>query len=422
MVIGLFLTFAFNKQVSVFFSKYWRTAIISLFILIYSIIVMWMPGINDLINKEYPDDLWMRSNRYSGAFLLQLPSLMCILMPILLLLDKTKTVAKVIAPFMIVYCFMNLIIRFFGFSEIIIDPNSTTWYEYIFLGEDSERMFFLSNFFILFLSCFVYISSKTFSKYSFFGGLLVIGIILMYYLIIKSVYGITACISGLAYGDWEQIDSHQAMYKPIANIFGSLNSIGFAWTFNIWFGIYLLFTFILVVLKNFLTVNPIKITLVHEAWYQKSTFLRSFLAPFDAALNNLINSIIPYGYFYPEKLIKLKLKNFKYYYNNFIALSSIQTYEKCIEDLEYSFSNHIKNKNTLLSKQKHKIDKAEDIKRIQAMKLEELEREIDEELKQIDHKKTMKRNKAMQKKLNKEAKKNNIKIEEVQTSEDTLNV
>ncbi len=411
-IICLFLTFVFNKQVSIFFSKYWRTSLVAIFILVYSVIVMWMPNINEFINqKNSINQPWLRSNAYSGAFLLQLPTLMCIVMPISLLIDKSKTITKSMAPFMIVYCFMNLFIRFIGFNSIIIDQNSTTWYEYVFLGEESERMFFLSNFFILFLSSFVYISSKTFSKYSFFGGILIIGLVLLYYLTIKSVFGINACISGLAYGDWEQIGSYQAMFKPIANIFGNVQDIGFAWMFNIWFAIYLVMTFVLVLLKNFLTINPIKISLVNEPWYRKSTFLKSFLSPFDAALNNLISSIIPYGYFYPKKILKLKLKNFRYYYNNFIALSTIDKYEKCIEDLEYNFSNQIRNKNTLLRKQKHKIDKAEDIKKLQAMKLEELEREIDEELKQINHKKILKRNKELQRKLSKEAKKNHIVIE-----------
>lgn len=417
IIFSLFLTFAFNKAISIIFSSYWRTVIVSLFVLIYSIIVMWVPGIYQFINNQ-TSDVWIRSNNYSGALLLQLPCLMCIVLPLTLIFDKSKNIAKAIAPFMIVYCLMNYFIRFLGYDSIIIDVNQTTWYEYVFFGEKSDRMFFLSNFFVLFLSCFTYISAKTYTKYSFCGGLLILAIVMVYYLLVKSLAGVNACISGLGAADWIQIGSYLAMYKPISNIFGSISTIGYVWVFNIWFLIYLFFTFILVILKNFLTVNPIKISLVNEPWYKKSTFLKGFLSPFDAAINNLINTIIPYGYFYPEKLKKLKLKNFKYYYNKFIALSSIEQYERTIDDLEYQLSNRKFSNNSLIVRQKIKVDKAKEIKKMQEFKLEELQREIDEELKQVDCKKALRENKKMERKLKKEAKKNNVVIEKNKTYND----
>lgn len=371
---------------------------------------MWVPSINQFIHSN-TSDLWLRSNNYSGLLLLQLPNLMCILIPLMLIFDKTKNVAKTVAPFMIVYCIMNYFIRFIGFDSIIIDQNQTTWYEYIFFGESSDRMFFLSNFFVLFLSSFVYISSKTYTKYSFFGGLMILLLILTYYLLVKSLVGIHACISGLAAGDWIQIDSYLAMYKPISEIFGPIKNIGYVWVFNIWFIIYLFITFILIMLKNFLTVNPIKISSVNEPWYRNSTFLKGFLSPFDAALNNLINTIIPYGYFYPYKLQKIKLKNFKHYYNNFIALSSIEAYERYMDSLEYQLNNKKNGGNSLILRQKIRVDNAGKIKKIQDSRLEELEREIEEELKQFDYKKTMRKNKKMERILEKEAKRNNIVIE-----------
>lgn len=411
---SLILVFVGNKPISIFFSSYWRTLVIAVPILIYSIIVMWAPGINDFIHTE-PNTEWSRSNLYSGAFLLQLPCLMCILLPILLIIDKTKNVSKVLAPFLIVYTLINFCTRFFGFSSLLLNDN-TPWYEYVFLGEPDDKMFFLSNFFTLLLSCFVLISSKTFTKYSFFGGLFLYGLILLYYLLMKYLLNINSSISGLGFNDWIQNNNNGvinfAMFLPLSNVFGSINDLGFVSTFNIWLFILIFFSWIIIFLKNFLTINPIKISKVQEPWYKKSTFLNGFLSPFDAALNNLLNIVIPYGYFYPETLKKLKLKNFKRYYNNFISLSTIDKYEKYMDSLEYQLNNRNEKVSTLLSVQKNRVDKYNEMKSTPSIssRLDELEKEIENELKNFDYKKDMRKNKKMQKQLEREARKNNILI------------
>lgn len=61
----------------------------------------------------------------------------------------------------------------------------------------------------------------------------------------------------------------------------------------------------------------------------------------DAALNNLFNTILPYGYFFPKQLKKLKLMNFRTHYNGFLADGNIIEYEKYMNNLEYSLSNEV---------------------------------------------------------------------------------
>ncbi len=419
ILVFIGLIFIFNEKISRFFSSYIWTLTIAIPVLLYAVICMWAPAIYDYVNDitQHPNDEWEQSYRVASAFLLQLPNLMCIVFPLCLICDKTKCFAKSLAPFIIVYSFFALLIRFVGFNSIIVNPNTTTWYEYVFVGEPNDRFFFMGNFLMLILPLMIFVSGKTYTKYSVFGGLCLYGIIVSYILIIVNVKQVECCASGLTPGDWREINSHIAQFRPLGNLLPIEN---YVWEMNVWLLLYMMINLILIFLKNYLTINPCKMTFVYQPWYQNNTFLRSFLAPMDAAINNLINTVMPYGYFFPKQLKRLKLKNFRAYYNGFLADGDIMQYENYMASLEYSLSNDV-NKDldtgrgglVVRSNKKHDKDK---IKDAQEEKLRELEAAIEQQYNEVDYDEAIKKNKKMEKKLRKEAKKNHMEVVDMETT------
>ncbi len=413
-LLTILVVFLLNKQISSFFATYWKSCIFSCVILVYVIVFMLVPGIDGWIKyqQDKHGNNWDRSYAISSAFLLQLPCLMSLILPIFLIVDKSRTFAKSVSPFILVYSFMSLLIRFVGYQSINLE--NTNWYMYIFVGEKNDRFFFMSNYLCLLISLMVLISSRTFTKYSFLGSLFFYISVFTYYLIVVNLKSVVACASGLVKGDWEEIDNSLAMFLPLTGLF-KLND--FIWMFNIWLLIYSIVTFILMFLKNFLTINPVKFTFVYKPWYEKYTFLRGFLAPFDAAINNLLDQMLPYGYFFPEPLKKLKLKNFRAYYNGFSVAADMQAYEEHMDQLEHLLTNEtnhevktIKGGSLKVRKNSNRHKKESD----QERRLKELEAAIEQQYNEVDYDEAIRKNKKLEKELRKKAKENNVDITELE--------
>ena len=240
-----------------------------------------------------------------------------------------------------------------------------------------------------------------------------------YYLIVVNLKNVVACASGLVKGDWEEIFGHNlAMFLPLTGLF---KIDDFIWMFNIWLCIYTLIAFIIMFLKNFLTINPIKFTFVYKPWYQKSTFLRGFLAPFDAAVNNLLDRMLPYGYFFPEPLKKLKLKNFRAYYNGFSVTADMQAYEEHMNQLEHLMQNETNHQiqsarggSLKVKKSSNRYNKETE----QERRLKELEAAIEQQYNEVDYDEAIKKNKKLEKELRKKAKENHVSIEEIEEAID----
>lgn len=405
MVSGTFMSYKIMNKI---FKSHFRIICLTLPILIYAIGAMWIPNIIDysnLINNNLSSNVttdWSRSNFISGAFLLSVQNLLVILLPLVLIFDKTKNIAKTMVPFALVYCIFSVTIRYLGFE---IKDNEIPWYQYIFIGENTDRFFFLSNFFVIFMSIVVYNTSKTFTKWSVLGSISIFLSIIFYYLIIINIKNVTNTASGLTPGDWFASNIGSSFLSFLGPLY-SIIPLSFFEVFNIWLFIILFLSAFLIFAKNVLTLSPTKISYFLEPWFYRNRILLPLLGPINALLNNLFNTLFPYGYFFPKPLKELKLKNFKFYYNHLSVTTDEFNLNDAINSLEIKLENSINKKESKTENKKNKkrgVSQSE-LRKKEKQELKELNKLIDNESKKMDFKKSKKmddkKNKLIQKEVN----------------------
>lgn len=194
--------FLFHRFTKKLYSKYWFYSIVSIIYLIYFIALRYSMNISDLISfniNDYSPDIrgYVRSFTLSKVFLLDLCPLMSLFLPLSLIIDKTRNAAKVLSLFGLLGGFVTI------FSNLIFVTNiNVNIFQFIFIGESPNHLFFFSHYFIALLSLIVLSNSKKFNKWSVIGAILFFAIFVGYVLIISRIFKIQCNTTGLTEGDW----------------------------------------------------------------------------------------------------------------------------------------------------------------------------------------------------------------------------
>jgi len=261
-ILGLILTLAtlgsmlflicIQKILIKFSKKRLFFLLIGLFALIYFIAARYVWDVKELINfdstKFQGSQLdYSRSVRFSKVLLLDMCPLSIVLLSFGMIFDKTKNIAKVIAPVAIIGGLITIFgsILFMEKSEV----DGITVERYIFLGTDENRIFFLMHYLLCVNATIVLIYSKRFRLKSFFGTSAFYVLFLAYELIIIKYLHITNNATGLVVGDWVGPVGWYCEYGKMYEIW----KLPFPAIVIFWYFIALLGNFIICLLKNFFT-------------------------------------------------------------------------------------------------------------------------------------------------------------------------
>lgn len=259
--------------------------------------------------------LW-EINKYANLFLLRIPDLLLLVMSLALIFDKTKNLAKTIAPFGLFMSVLYLICSSlsYGVSSYI---SSIEWYEFIFVGDGLMRMPTITFVIVALMSLWSVIAAKEYSKWSIFSSLLLGSIILVYCSLMQIKYNIGA--NGMT------LIAYQALYTPnyvleyFPNHFSCLNSLLKINTEqqNVMIPIILIVVayFVIAILtyifKNIFTKDIRRVNYIYKPWYYKSLLFRSWCGWIDGCINDVLGSIFKNAYLYG--IMKKDVKNIKLY-------------------------------------------------------------------------------------------------------------
>ena len=201
-LISFLSVFAFHKFTKRLYSKYWFYLVVSIFYLTYFIIFRYSINIKEFINFNIDDysfnvKEYARSFTFSKVFLLDLCPMMSILLPLSLIFDKTRNVAKVFSLFGLLGGLVTIFSNLIFVKEINVNI-----FQFIFIGESPNYLFFFSHYFIALLSLIVLSNSKKFTKWSVLGTILFLFLFISYILIVSNSLSIKCNTTGLTEGDW----------------------------------------------------------------------------------------------------------------------------------------------------------------------------------------------------------------------------
>lgn len=271
--------------------KYYYLAFISLFIIVYFLIFRYIPDLQYLIKKHIYDlkniNTYQYSFYFSKALLLDMCPLLTFLIPFTLILDKSKNIAKCLAPVGLIGAVITL------FGGVILDQDDTIknlewkdFYKYLFLGiandESSNRIYFLMHLFLLCISLLTLLNAKQYTKWSIIGTIIFFIGYLIYAIVLIKTLSITNNVSGLVKEDWYGIYYNQ--YGAVYNFL----PISFPGIVIFWYFIVAIVNLIICYIKNLLTTDLFKLSRCNNPFYSKlstSHFIYQWLSKIDHTLN-----------------------------------------------------------------------------------------------------------------------------------------
>ena len=284
-----------NKKVHKIFHSYFYWMPIAAFCLIYFIIGRWSIKITEFFqsdisksdlgyNVETSSGIYKYSTLYSGAFLLDLCPAVAVVLPFSLIIDKTRTLAKCIAPYAIIGSVLSI------FTTTLtqeVDSDVNMWV-YIFFGQGDNQMFFMMHFMSLLLAIGVLLTSKNFTRYSVLGSFSFICLYIAYVKIFVDIKGVSYNTTGVSEFDW--YDEKWGNYSEYHNVYAILNlpfpALQIVSYFSAVF-VQFLFQFI----KNITTKDENKMLSIDNFWYVKYPFLSRYLYSYDKKINDFFYNI-----------------------------------------------------------------------------------------------------------------------------------
>lgn len=271
-----------NQKVKKIVNSYWTYFVISILILIYFIVFRWVKDIQTFFNSDMASlkttDIYQYSYIYSKVFLLDLCPMTTFLIPVSLIIDKTKSIAKTLAPFSII----GSLITIFGSISTITTNISLP--AYIFLGEDPNELFFMLHYINLILSIFIMLNCKQYTRWSVFGTFCILGGYLGYISIFINELGVRFNTTGLSQDDWF---TNLTTIIPQYNVTYNLLPIGFPYVVVFWYSVAVLIFFLFILIKNITTKDNDKIITKKNRWYVNMDFLNMILSPVDRFIDTL---------------------------------------------------------------------------------------------------------------------------------------
>ena len=204
----------FTRKVT---NTYWFWLTYGIFVFILIVVYRWGLDIHDLINSDKQTGiLW------SKALLLDMCPMTAVAIHIAVIVDPTRKSARAIAPMAIFGGMITI------FGQIMAGTDNASWtYEYIFVGDGSNRAYFLIHFFNLVTGVLVLLNTPKFSIKTYCIEYFINAFYFMYVAIaIIASHGVIYCnVTGLLIYDWAIGEYHGVVNAlncspPLAMIVG----------------------------------------------------------------------------------------------------------------------------------------------------------------------------------------------------------
>ncbi len=269
-----------NKFFIKIYRNYWFLFCISIIYLVYISIFRvsrnWIDYFEMVKNLDYNKifEPYYYSYLTSKIFMLDLCPIVSIILPISIIVDKSRNTSKVISLFSFFGGFFTI---FFGMTQI--KEISIPFWKFIFIGDNNYTMF-MYHYIMMLLSLIILINSKKFTKWSFVGSVLFITIFIIYVLIVSSIFSIETNTTGLKEGDWySPYDKSVYWYCEYGKL-AELTKLSYIGNVIFWYSIWTICIILEIIIKNVATKSNELST--YKLWWKK-------LWRIDLYLNNLSN-------------------------------------------------------------------------------------------------------------------------------------
>lgn len=285
IIIGMllfhyFIVRKFNKVYLIFHSYiYW--AIIGSLSLAYFLFARWIPYIQEYFTFDFSsnNNIYTYSVTISRVFLLDLCPAVAFLLPFVLIVDKTKTLAKIISPYAIIGSIVTI------YSTVLTTSDNVNIIEYIFIGDNENRMFFMMHFISLILAIGVMLISRNYTSWSTFGSFLFIAFYIAYVTIFVDLKNVLYNTTGVSKFDWyDDVYGNFSEYGIVYDIFKIPFPI-IKWLMYFFAVIVKLF---MILIKNVTTKDINKIISFEKRWYTKIPYLNKICLKYDLFISNLV--------------------------------------------------------------------------------------------------------------------------------------
>ncbi len=307
IVLFHFLFTRKSKFLYIFFHSYYYWLIIGAVSFLYFFLARYNQNIIDFFNKKDlldSGDIYYKSTTYSKAFLLDLCPAVAFLLPLSLMIDPTRSIAKIMSP----YAIIGSIITIYS-TTLSTTPNGNVW-NYIFLGEAPNEMFFMMHFNSLVIAIGVMLTSKNYTRYSFLFNFVFICLYIGYVKAFVDLKGVLYNTTGVSKFDWyDDVYHNFSEYGIVYQLF----PIGFPLIQIIAYIIAVLISFSLMGIKNWTNKDPEKEMYLDKFWYQKIKYIRKPFYIYDLKLDILFLRINIWilDTFFKKNTINLRGKIFK---------------------------------------------------------------------------------------------------------------
>lgn len=287
-VILIFLCNIYFSNVKLFY-KYYFWLPIGCLLLIYFLLVRWIPDLNNLIvNSSKNISIQQHSVLWSKVLLLDMCPLSYVLLSISLIFDKSRTTTKILCPITIIGGCITI------FSFLVNPPediHTVSQIRYFFLGTETNRIYFMMHFLMVLFGLGLYLNTKTFTKYSLVGELLFLVFFIVYVEIIVHCIDIQSNASGMVQGDWLRPNNINGYWYSQYGFVYNLIPILFPGVVIFWYFIIFLIILLLLFIKNRFVKNKNKISQINSYWHQKFKFCTRQLTLVDNWFDKVANKL-----------------------------------------------------------------------------------------------------------------------------------
>ncbi len=256
--------------------KYWFNLILSVFFLSYFLIFRYIPdflnlieqNMNELINiSEYEYSFY-----YSKVLLLDMCPLLAFLIPLSLIIDKTKNFSKCLAPIGLI----GSLITLYGGVLFDTDLKFLEWkdfYKYFFLGIQNDstinRIYFMMHYMLMIISIQTLLNCNQYTKWSLISSAIFYLFFITYALVVSRVLKIQNNVTGLVENDWILPNGqYHVMYN--------LLPMSFPGIVIFWYFVVIMSFLLIAYIKNYLTNDLFKITKLNHQWYELKVFKKFY--------------------------------------------------------------------------------------------------------------------------------------------------
>lgn len=284
-ILTMILILSLNKFTYNICRKYAFNIFFGILFLAYFLIFRYVPDLIyyiENIDTLTPGSL-LYSFKTSKVFLMDMCPLMAFLLPLSMIIDKSRSIAKVLSPIAL----LGGMVTIFGgitFEDInkILDENNIDLWEYIFIGTNSSnRIYFSMHYLMIIFSLLNIINSKKYTRYSLYGTSFFYVLWMIYMQITINVLNVTANATGLVQFDW-----FGGEYTGVTEII----YLSFPFCVIFWYTWAIVFNFVVCLIRNKTCKNKIWFWCDNEFWYSNNASLSKILFPIDRKITSLMTN------------------------------------------------------------------------------------------------------------------------------------